>query len=190
VTTADPDRAQFPVRISKSQDADTVIASASEAISPVIASVSEAIHRAARKERMDCFVAAAPRNDDAAAMPSYSRRVIHASFARTFRLLNSEGAGKAGCSPHPQPRMQVKKAYEHSHHGFAEIIRPSLRNGFNGFLRALPGDRACLSPSSAENDFRQLDAGVEASGPHDFAVRVSAIHQKRSPRPPHPAPRP
>jgi hypothetical protein len=23
------------------------------------------------------------------------------------------------------------------------------RNGFNGFLRALPGDRACLSPSSA-----------------------------------------
>ena len=32
MTTADPDRAQFPIRISKSQDADTVIASASEAI--------------------------------------------------------------------------------------------------------------------------------------------------------------
>jgi hypothetical protein len=24
------------------------------------------------------------------------------------------------------------------------------RNGFNGLLRALPGDRACLSPSPAE----------------------------------------
>src|SRR2546425_6814776 len=30
-----------------------------------------------------------------------------------------------------------------------EITRHSPRNGFNGFLRALPGDRACLSPSSA-----------------------------------------
>jgi hypothetical protein len=34
----------------------------------------------------------------------------------------------------------------------------------------------------------RLDAGVEASGPHDFTVRVSAVRQKRSPRPPHPAP--
>ena len=35
---------------------------------------------------------------------------------------------------------------------------------------------------------RQLDTGVEASGPHDFAVRVSTIRQARCPRPPHPAP--
>jgi hypothetical protein len=35
---------------------------------------------------------------------------------------------------------------------------------------------------------RRLDAGVEASGPHDFAVRVSAIRQARHPRPPHPTP--
>jgi hypothetical protein len=35
---------------------------------------------------------------------------------------------------------------------------------------------------------RRLDAGVEASGPHDFAVRVSTIRQARRPRPPHPAP--
>jgi len=45
-------------------------------------------------------------------------------------------------------------------------------NGFNGFLRTLPGDRAFLSPSSAETSLRQLDASVEASGPHDFAVRA------------------
>ena len=48
-----------------------------------------------------------------------------------------------------------------------------------GLLRALPGDRAFLSPSSAEMNSRQLDAGVEASGPHDFAVRFSAIRQAR-----------
>ena len=34
-----------------------------------------------------------------------------------------------------------------SHHRFTGSIRLSPRNGFNGFLRALPGDRACLSPS-------------------------------------------
>jgi len=38
------------------------------------------------------------------------------------------------------------------------------------------------------NYCRQLDASVEASGPHDFAVRVSAIRQKHQPRPPHPVP--
>ena len=45
------------------------------------------------------------------------------------------------------------------------------RNGFNGLLRALPGDRAFLSPSSCGVASTKLDAGVEASGPHDFAVR-------------------
>ena len=56
------------------------------------------------------------------------------------------------------------------------------RNGFNGFLRALPGDRACLPPSSADmfclspvgpTRLRKLDASVGASGPHDFAVRCN-----------------
>jgi hypothetical protein len=40
------------------------------------------------------------------------------------------------------------------------------------------------------SELRQLDAGVEASGPHDFAVRVSAARQEHFKRPPHPAPRP
>ena len=34
----------------------------------------------------------------------------------------------------------------------------------------------------------QLDASVEASGPHDFAVRVSTFRQACCPRPPHPEP--
>ena len=38
-----------------------------------------------------------------------------------------------------------------SHRGHAENTRHSLRNGFNGFLRALPGDRACLSPSPVQS---------------------------------------
>jgi hypothetical protein len=39
-----------------------------------------------------------------------------------------------------------------------------------------------------QNEFCELDAGVEASGPHDFAVRVSTFRQARCPRPPHPEP--
>ena len=34
-----------------------------------------------------------------------------------------------------------------SHHGHTGNTRHSPRNGFNGFLRALPGDRALLPPS-------------------------------------------
>src|SRR4051794_40908700 len=81
--------------------------------------------------------------------PPHSRRV------KTPELCQQpppkiEGAGNAGRSMRPQPRMQNKKAYEHSHHGHTGFTRHSLRNGFNGFLRDLPGDRACLSPSPAE----------------------------------------
>jgi hypothetical protein len=58
--------------------------------------------------------------------------------------------------------------------------RRFLRNGFNGFLRALLGDRALLPPSPPEKlASQELDASIGASGPHDFAVRVSAVRQKR-----------
>jgi hypothetical protein len=33
----------------------------------------------------------------------------------------------------------------------------------------------------------RLGASVEASGPHDFAVRLGAVRQQHHPRPPHPA---
>jgi hypothetical protein len=56
--------------------------------------------------------------------------------------------------------------------------RHSLRDGFNGVLRALPGDRALLSPSSAGVAFRRFDSSVEESGPHGFAVRICAVRQR------------
>src|SRR3954467_13873019 len=66
--------------------------------------------------------------------------------------------------------MQSKKAYELVTTGKAGVPGIPARDGFNGFLRDLPGDRACLSPSLCV--CAKLDASVEASGPHDFAVRV------------------
>src|SRR3984957_9082448 len=75
-----------------------------------------------------------------------------------------------------------------SHHGHTGITRHSPRNGFNSLFRALPGDRAFLPPSLAKVAFRQLDASIGASGPHDFAVRASAARLASLPRPLHPAP--
>jgi hypothetical protein len=48
----------------------------------------------------------------------------------------------------PQPRVRNKIKHTSVVTTVTpEIARHSPRNGFNGFLRALPGDRACLSPS-------------------------------------------
>jgi hypothetical protein len=72
---------------------------------------------------------------------------------------------------HPQPRMQSKKAYELVTTGKAGVPGIPARDGFNGFLRDLPGDRLCCHRRLARLSAK-LDASVEASGPHDFAVRV------------------
>jgi hypothetical protein len=105
-------------------------------------------------------------------------RILAARCARvllsTFRPLQSEGAGNAGRRCARSRACSVVNTRV-SHHGHTGITRHSPRNGFNGFLRALPGDRAFLSPSSGGVASARLDAGVEASGPHDFTVRKVAL---------------
>src|ERR1700692_2395446 len=117
---------------------------------------------------MDCFVAFAPRNDESSVRHLAARiaRVVHELFAQ-----KTEGAGNAGCPLHPQPRVRCVESTRVSHHRFTGDTRPSLRNGFNGFLHALPGARALLPPSLRRSNTK-LDASVGASGPHDFAVRA------------------
>ncbi len=64
-----------------------------------------------------------------------------------------------------------------SHHGRTGITRHSrTRMVFNGFLRALPGDRALFATVAPEKRLasQELDASVGASGPHDFAVVATA----------------
>ena len=72
------------------------------------------------------------------------------------------------------------------HHRFTGTTRRFLRNGFNGFLRALPGDRACLSPSSAG-----MPADLTpASRRQDHTTSPSApalLVSQNCPRPSHPA---
>src|SRR6267154_4087947 len=103
---------------------------------------------------------------------SQSRRVLRASFARKVLTLDSRGRRECRALDAPAALCaMVMRAHKCSHHGHTGNTRHSPRNGFNGFLRALPGDRACLPPSSAKVAFRELDTSVGVSGPHDFAVR-------------------
>jgi len=62
-----------------------------------------------------------------------------------------EGVGNAGCPLHPRPRVHLV-VVERTRVTTSTPESPDVpaRNGFNGFLRALPGDRALLPPSPAD----------------------------------------
>src|SRR6202011_5105315 len=80
------------------------------------------------------------------------------SCAFIFRPL--EGVGNAGCPLHPRPRVHFVLV-ESTRVTTSTPETPGIpaRNGFNGFLRALPGDRALLPPSLADYH-PQTDASV------------------------------
>src|SRR5580700_2423580 len=71
-------------------------------------------------------------------------RVVQESFAPEVRARGMPGARApaASCAKVESTRV--------SHHGYTGSPGIPARNGFNGFLRALPGDRAFLSPSPME----------------------------------------
>jgi hypothetical protein len=118
---------------------------------------------------------------------SHSRDAIRPRFFQKFRALKSEGAGNAGCTLHPRSRVQMGKEDAHEHTGSAEAIRHSLRNGFTAYFELSPENRACLPPSPSDMAFsarsgrwasEDLTPTIEASGPHDFTVRFSAVRQR------------
>jgi hypothetical protein len=85
--------------------------------------------------------------------------------------------------------MQNKKAYEHSHHRFTGFVRHSPRNGFTAYFVIFPVIGLCCHRHQ-QNEICEFDASVEASEPHDFAVRITCCSSAAHPRPSHPAPRP
>jgi hypothetical protein len=136
---------------------------------------------------VDCFVALLLANDDQPHHRIPAARIAPELLPPT-PALTTEGAGNAGRWMRPQPRVQNKKSTRASHHGHTGNARHSPRNGFNGVLRALPGESGLFVTVACGNEFRKLDAGVEASGPHDFAVRLLRRSSAAPKRPPHPAP--
>jgi hypothetical protein len=143
------------------------------------------------------------------------------SFARTFRPKRAQATLKGGrredrvrAAPAVScAKVQTKNAHEHT--GSAETLRPSPRNGFNRYFVLSPAiglschrrlaDIGTFARLGSRTSAR-LDAGVEASGPHDFTVRkphrssvrvarrsretrpATAFARSMHPRPPHPAP--
>ena len=98
---------------------------------------------------------------------------------RIDRPRKFEGAGKAGCRPHPQPRMQMKKAYERSHYRFSQSVRLSPRNGFTAYFVISPVERACCHRRLRDTS-RRLDASIAAPGPHDLAVRPGDFVRRKN----------
>jgi hypothetical protein len=73
---------------------------------------------------------------------SRSRRAIRASFA--WKIPPSDIRGRRECRAPNAPAASCAKCKKHTSVVTTvtpEITRHSPRNGFNGFLRALPGDR-------------------------------------------------
>jgi hypothetical protein len=85
----------------------------------------------------------------------------------------------------------VKEAHEQVTTGRAEDTGIPCANGFNGFLRALPGEPGFFATVVPEKlASQEFDTSVGMSGPHDFAVReLRHSSFRRRPRPSHPASR-
>src|SRR5438874_8134735 len=56
----------------------------------------------------------------------------------------------------------------------AGAFRPSLRNGFTAYSALSPVNGSFATVAAQEKNPPQLDASTAASGPHDFAVRLSS----------------
>jgi len=81
-----------------------------------------------------------------------------------INLPPKEGVGNAGCPLHPRPRVHLV-VVERTRVTTSTPESPDVpaRNGFNGFLRALPGDRALLPPSPC--GLKVLSSPVEPNEP-------------------------
>ena len=120
-----------------------------------------------RKERTDCFVAALLAMTLPRSRGADSARAMHIRCPqenRGRRESRTLGASAAACAVVESTRV--------SHHGHAGNVRHSPRNGFNGFLRALPRDRAFLPLSPPRSLLlRNL---MPASGHQDHTTSPSA----------------
>src|SRR5665213_2131262 len=104
---------------------------------------------------------------------------------QSFRAIKKEGAGNAGCPMHPWFRA---KKHEVVTTGSPDSTRHSLHNGFTVSFVLSPVTGFIATVIAEKRASQKLDASIGASGPHDFAVRVSAVRHRAPSRPSHPAP--
>jgi hypothetical protein len=117
---------------------------------------------------MDCFASLA--------MTSFYQTRLRIPATRSARIMPESSAPKRawGMPGARCTRGLVRKGKwgcTHEHTGSAEAPGIPARDGFNGFLRALPGDRALLPPSFADRSTTL----TPASGRQDHTTSPSAI---------------
>jgi len=129
---------------------------------------------------------------------SYSERmcvrILAARCARALRRLPPSITTRGRRESRVRAAPAVSRAIVHKKtHTSIQVQRrhPGLPCAMvYGLLRALPGDRAFLPPSSTRSfASRELDTSVGVSGPHGFTVRSSRARQSQLSRPPHPTAR-
>ncbi len=101
----------------------------------------------------------------------------------------SEGAGNAGCSAAPAALCANAKSTQANSPQVQPKHRHSLRNGFNGLCRALPGVRDLVSHRRLAKRLARLSTSPGVPGPHAFAVRARAVRPVALARPSQPAAR-
>jgi hypothetical protein len=94
------------------------------------------------------FDALAPARAPISGADPRSRGAICPGCGQQFVPFNQRARGMPGAQCTRSRACSVENTRV-SHHRSTGITRHSLRDRFNGFLRALPGDRAFLSPSPA-----------------------------------------
>jgi hypothetical protein len=120
----------------------------------------------ARNPHPNCFAIFKQPGKD---MHPHSRGAVRPSYAQTCVPSKTRAQGMPGawCA---RSRAWCVVNTRVSHHGHTGNTRHSPRNGFNGFLRALPGDRALLPPSPADHSANL----TPASGRQDHTTSPSA----------------
>jgi hypothetical protein len=78
------------------------------------------------------------------------RRGLRPSLAKRSAPERAWGMPGAQCTRSLVCEVVVQNAHEYSQRSHRKSPGIPARNGFNGLFRALPGDRAFLSPSSAD----------------------------------------
>src|SRR5690348_11143662 len=100
--------------------------------------------------------------------------VLAARCVRALRLVppsQAEGAGNAGCWPHPRA-LRAKEMHFCARKQTGQPKQPaSPAQWFTAYSALSSVSRASLPPSSADVVIRELDPSIAGSGPHAFAVR-------------------
>jgi hypothetical protein len=115
-----------------------------------------------------------------------SRDTLRPSFPISLSLLEEEGAGNAGCALHPRSRVPRIAHLAHTSIQVSGNTPTSPAQWLYGLSRALPGERAFLPPSPADNSTSLAPASRRQD--HTTSPYASVQSSTEQKRPPHPIP--